>query len=99
MKEGKLIVFEGIDGCGKSTQIQMLAEALRQKGREVVTSAEPTDTETGKMLRRALSGAVAATPCQMAAMFTLDRIVHNTAEGGIAQTLARGADMLSDRYY
>ena len=99
MKEGKLIVFEGIDGCGKSTQIQMLAGALRQKGREVVTSAEPTDTETGKMLRRALSGAVAATPCQMAAMFTLDRIVHNTAEGGIAQTLAQGADMLSDRYY
>lgn len=99
MKEGKLIVFEGIDGCGKSTQIQMLAEALRQRGREVVTSAEPTETETGKMLRRALSGATPATPCQMAAMFTLDRIVHNTAEGGIAQTLARGADMLSDRYY
>ena len=56
MKEGKLIVFEGIDGCGKSTQIKMLAEALRRQGREVAVTAEPTDTETGKMLRRALSG-------------------------------------------
>ena len=99
MKEGKLIVFEGIDGCGKSTQIQMLAHALRQKGREVVTGAEPPATETGRMLRRALSGAIPATPCQMAAMFTLDRIVHNTAEGGIGETLLRGADVLSDRYY
>lgn len=99
MKEGKFIVFEGIDGCGKSTQIRLLAEALQKKGREVVMTAEPTDTETGRMLRRALSGASPATPCQMAAMFTLDRIVHNTAEGGINDTLARGADMLSDRYY
>ena len=99
MKEGKLIVFEGIDGCGKSTQIKMLANALRARGREVVVTAEPTETETGKMLRRALSGAIPATPCQMAAMFTLDRIVHNTAEGGIRETLEKGADMLSDRYY
>jgi dTMP kinase len=99
VKEGKLIVFEGIDGCGKSTQIKMLAEALRAKGREVAVTAEPTETETGKMLRRALSGAMPATPCQMAAMFTLDRIVHNTAEGGIRDTLQKGADMLSDRYY
>ena len=99
MKEGKLIVFEGIDGCGKSTHIKMLANALRARGREVVVTAEPTETETGKMLRRALSGAIPATPCQMAAMFTLDRIVHNTAEGGIRETLEKGADMLSDRYY
>lgn len=99
MNKGKLIVFEGIDGCGKSTQIRLLAEALQKKGREVVMTAEPTDTETGRMLRRALSGAIPATPCQMAAMFTLDRIVHNTAENGITATLERGADMLSDRYY
>lgn len=99
VQQGKFIVFEGIDGCGKSTQIKMLAEALRARGREVVVTAEPTDTETGRMLRRALSGAMSATPCRMAAMFTLDRIVHNTAEGGINDTLRSGADMLSDRYY
>lgn len=99
MKEGKLIVFEGIDGCGKSTQIRLLAEALEKKGRAVRVTAEPTETETGKMLRRALSGATPATPCQMAAMFTLDRIVHNTAAGGINDTLKQGMDMLSDRYY
>ena len=99
MKEGKLIVFEGIDGCGKSTQIRLLAEALEKKGRAVRVTAEPTETETGKMLRRALSGALPATPCQMAAMFTLDRIVHNTAAGGINDTLEQGMDMLSDRYY
>ena len=99
LQQAKLIVFEGIDGCGKSTQIKMLADALRARGRTVTLTAEPTDHDTGKMLREALSGRVKRTPHEMAALFTLDRIVHNTAEDGIEKNLADGADVLSDRYY
>lgn len=99
LQQAKLIVFEGIDGCGKSTQIQLLAGALREAGRQVKLTAEPTDYDTGKMLREALSGRVARTPCEMAALFTLDRIAHNTAADGIENALKKGVDVLSDRYY
>ena len=99
MTDAKLIVFEGIDGCGKSTQIGRLAAYLQSLGRQVSVSCEPTETPTGKMLREALSGKVKRTPCEMAALFTLDRIVHNKCENGIEKTLENGVDMLSDRYY
>lgn len=99
MQQGKFIVFEGIDGCGKSTQIEKLRLALSDMGRRVMQTAEPTDKESGRMLREALAGRVERTPCEMAALFTLDRIVHNTAPDGIEKSLAEGVDVLSDRYY
>ena len=99
MSAGKFIVFEGIDGCGKSTQIQLLAKNLEKKGRRVQLTAEPTATDTGKMLREALSGRVERSAFEMAALFTLDRIAHNVGKGGIEEMLAAGEDVLSDRYY
>ncbi|MBE6511507.1 MAG: dTMP kinase [Methanobrevibacter millerae] len=48
------IVFEGIDGAGKSTQIQLLNEWLENNGLEVETMVEPTDSEVGKLIRRIL---------------------------------------------
>ena len=96
----KLIVFEGIDGAGKTTQIRLLEEYLTQKGRPVVCTAEPTDLPTGKLLRRALSGKEPKTACELAALFTLDRIAHNTApETGISALLDRGIDVICDRYF
>jgi dTMP kinase len=99
MSAGKFIVFEGIDGCGKSTQIGLLAKNLEKKGRQVQLTAEPTSTDTGKMLREALSGRVERSAFEMAALFTLDRIAHNVGKGGIEEMLAAGQDVLSDRYY
>ncbi|MBQ9802046.1 MAG: dTMP kinase [Clostridia bacterium] len=93
------IVFEGIDGCGKSTQLKMLCEKLTSLGRKPLPTAEPTDTATGKMLRAALSGSDKRTAAEMAALFTLDRIHHNKGEGGIDECLERGFDVISDRYY
>lgn len=98
-KRGKFIVLEGIDGCGKSTQIELLAEHLRAMGREVAVTAEPTASVSGKMLRTALSGAEQRTATEMAALFVLDRIHHNVCEGGIEELLARGVDVICDRYY
>lgn len=96
MGNAKFIVFEGIDGCGKSTQLKMLGEALEKMGRAVELTAEPTDKDTGLMLREALSGKVARSPYEMAALFALDRVAHNK---DIEKWLDGGQDVLCDRYY
>ena len=100
VEKGLFIVFEGIDGAGKTTQVELLAQNLRSIGREVSLSAEPTALESGKAIRRALSGAEKKSECQMAAMFVLDRIAHNIDEEiGIEALTANGIDVISDRYY
>lgn len=97
---GRFIVFEGIDGAGKTTQIALLAEWLRSQGRQVAVTAEPTDGEVGRLLRRALSGELPSNPCERAALFVLDRIRHNTdPQGGIEALLSAGTDVICDRYY
>ena len=101
MKErGKFIVFEGIDGAGKTTQINLLANYLREQGRAVYCTAEPTETVSGGLLRDALSGASRRTVCEMAAMFVFDRINHNVNPvNGIQKMLGDGFDVICDRYY
>ena len=96
----RFIVFEGLDGAGKTTQIRLLREALEREGHKVVLTAEPTEYESGRALRAALSGKVKKTPAEMAVMFTLDRIAHNqNEENGIERLLAEGYTVISDRYY
>ena len=98
--KGIFIVFEGIDGAGKTTQVDLLAQNLASLGREVSLSAEPTTLATGKAIRRALSGEDKKSECEMAAMFVLDRIAHNiNSETGIRALTEKGIDVISDRYY
>ena len=98
--KGKFIVFEGIDGSGKTTQIEMLEKRLKSEGKKVFRTAEPTDAPSGKALREALSGAVKRTPTELAAMFLLDRINHNVdKEKGIKKLLDEGYFIICDRYY
>jgi dTMP kinase len=98
--KGKFIVFEGIDGAGKTTQVELLAQNLASLGREVSLSAEPTTLPSGKAIRRALKGEEPKSECEMAAMFVLDRIAHNiNSEIGIRALTERGIDVISDRYY
>ena len=99
-KRGRFIVIEGIDGSGKSTHIPLLAKRLMADGKKVYTTAEPTVSLTGGMLRDALSGVSKKTTCEIAAMFLLDRIFHNVNPvNGIEKFLAEGVDVICDRYY
>ena len=96
---GRFIVFEGIDGAGKTTQIERLAAKLRAEGRKVTVTAEPTVSVSGGLLRDALGGLQKRTACEMAAMFVLDRVFHNVNPDGIQAMIEAGYDVISDRYY
>ena len=98
-RKGRFIVFEGIDGSGKTTQCRLLAEKLRAMGKEVVLTAEPTDSECGRELRAALGGKIKKSECEMALMFVEDRIGHNIDKGGIREMLESGKVVICDRYY
>ncbi len=98
--KGRFIVFEGIDGAGKSTQIELLRKKLMAEGRKVYITAEPTMSVTGGILRDALSGNYERTASELAAMFLSDRVYHNVnPKTGINQALEKGFDVISDRYY
>ena len=94
------IVFDGMDGTGKTTQMYRLAERLRARGVRVAATAEPTGLPSGRRLREALGGQMKVTNSEIAAMFVHDRICHNTdPENGIRKHLADGETVLCDRYY
>ena len=99
INKGRFIVFEGIDGAGKTTQIERLAVRLRAEGRKVAVTAEPTASVSGGLLRDALAGIHKRTACEMAALFVLDRIFHNVGPNGIEAMLSEGYDVICDRYY
>ena len=97
---GKFIVFEGIDGAGKTTQTKLLAKRLNSLGKSVYLTAEPTDLESGRELRRILGGEKKKSDCEIATLFAIDRIAHNTdKEKGIESMLEAGYDVICDRYY
>lgn len=97
---GKFIVFEGLDGCGKTSQIDILARRLKEKGEKVYVTAEPTNYETGLYLRRILSESLEKDIYLLAALFLADRIEHIThPEKGIKKYLDDGYTVICDRYY
>ena len=96
MSSGHLIVFEGIDGTGKSTQTRRLVEWLREQGHRVVLSREPTDGPYGTRLRQsATTGRLSAE--EELQLFLQDRREH--VETLIEPALAAGEIVVLDRYY
>lgn len=98
MRNGVFLTFEGIDGCGKSTQLKLLASRLRQSGREVVETVEPGGTQVGSSIRRILLDKALANldPRTELLLYFASR-AQNGAEV-IRPALKRGATVLCDRF-
>lgn len=94
---GTFITFEGIDGCGKSTQLRLLASALRLRGLEIVVTREPGGTPLGQRIRSVLldpEGEV--DPLAELLLYAADRAQH--VRTILRPTLSAGGIVLSDRY-
>jgi dTMP kinase len=94
----RFISFEGVDGCGKSTQAAMLAEALERAGRRVVRTREPGGTALGEELRRVLlesgPGAIGA----IAEMHLFAAARAQLVQEVIAPALEAGDWVVADRF-
>jgi dTMP kinase len=75
---GKFITFEGLDGCGKSTQLERLAQTLRSQGLPVVVTREPGGTSTGEKIRNILldSSTTGLAPMAELALMFASRVQH-----------------------
>ena len=98
MKQGYLIVLEGVDGTGKSTQCGLLADYLESCGFPVVRLREPTTGVWGQKIRKILTeGRGDVTPEEELQYFINDR--KEDVEQNIAPALEQGKIVLIDRYY
>lgn len=94
---GSFITFEGIDGCGKSTQLRLLASELRLRGLEVVTTREPGGTPLGKRIRNVLlDPQIEVDPLAELLLFAADRAQH--VRTLLRPAIKSGSIVLSDRY-
>jgi dTMP kinase len=103
--EGHLIVIDGIDGSGTTTQSAILADRFQRKGLPVHVTREPSDGPVGVLIRQVLTGRVvvpgrhgsrAPSWATMAALFAADRLDHLEAE--IIPNLTDGVTVICDRF-
>ena len=92
---GKFITFEGVDGAGKSTHLAWFADALRQRGLDVVITREPGGTPLGEQLRKILLNQPMSSGTEALLMFAA-RLEH--IEQVIKPALRAGKWVISDRF-
>ncbi len=100
MKKAKFIVFEGIDGSGKSTISNLLFEKLNSEFGNIQKTFEPTDSPIGSVIRNILNKRIIADEKTIGALFLADRLDHiQNPLTGILNYLKKGINVISDRYY
>lgn len=98
--KGKFIAFEGIDGSGKSTQIQYLMEKLKENNIYYYTTMEPTDSPIGSLIHQIMMGRIKTDNKVIAALFVADRLDHLLNDiNGLKAKIDEGITVISDRYY
>lgn len=100
MNRNLFIALEGIDGSGKSTQVNLLKEILEKSGHKVYCTAEPTNSPIGTIIRNIFTHKMEADHRVIAGLFIADRLDHllNKTDG-ILKKLAEGYTVITDRYY
>ena len=96
---GKFITFEGGEGCGKSTQIKLLAAALEQRGYDVLQVREPGGTVVGEHIREILLAKESAALDPMAELMLYEAARAQICNEVIRPALAAGRIVLCDRFY
>jgi dTMP kinase len=98
MTRGRLITFEGIDGCGKTTQLRMLERVLTSRGVSYVSTREPGGTPLGTTIRAALLNVSRSSvePLAELLLYAADRAQH--VREVVSPALEAGRVVLSDRY-
>jgi len=94
-RPGKLVVFEGIDGAGKTTVYKALKERMRGRD-DIIFSGEPTDSEYGKRVREVLRGGDVSVE-ELLFLFMQDRVEH--VKEVVIPALKEGRVVVLDRYY
>ncbi len=97
VKKGLLIVFEGTDGTGKSTQLQLLYEVLRRKNYPVIATREPTEGKYGQEIRQLYKNREKYSYEEELELFLADRKEH--VDQLLTSALNRGKIILCDRYF
>lgn len=100
MKKNFFVAFEGLDGSGKSTHVKLLAEKLRGQGLNIYTTAEPTTSRIGQIIKDIFKHKMEADHRTIAALYAADRLDHLTNKtDGILKKLEEGYTVITDRYY
>jgi len=94
---GKFIVVEGLDGSGKSAQVDLLVDFFKTNGKDVVITKEPTmDSEAGKKIKQALRKEVKVEPLELQKLYVEDRREH--LNNKVIPALKDGKYVVSSRY-
>jgi dTMP kinase len=99
---GRLIVIEGLDGAGTTTQTKRLVEHLNAYGRKAHATREPSDGPVGRLIREMLTGDHAIEGQKLSQgtfglLFAADRLDHMQRE--VDPKIADGTTVISDRWY
>lgn len=92
------VVFEGLDGCGTTTQSSRFASIFSKAKLPYLITAEPTKMPVGMLIRQVLSGEIHAEPETLAYLFAADRNEHLYGQNGILEACTKGQLVLCDRY-